>query len=455
MISNTEWLYISRYHSGDILTRLTSDINRVATGVINMIPEIVSLGVQLIAAFFALFYYDMYLAIFTFILSPVTIIFSRIIGKKLKYLQTKLQESESKYRSYIQEAVENITIIKTFRLEKRSEEAIGNLHKERMKWVILRNRTGVIASSTLGLGYWAGYFLAFGWGAYRLAKKASSFGTMTAFLVLVEQVQGPFIGLSKSVPQIIALFASAERLIELDELEKEKDFGELPVPFSAGIHFQNVSFAYKMENPVFEYINFTINPGETIGIVGSSGEGKTTLIRLLLALVRPVDGRVAFVDGDGKEYEASAATRDWIAYVPQSNILFSGTIIENIRFGWGEATEEEIIEATKAACAWDFICELPDGLNTMIGENGMGLSEGQAQRIAIARALVRKVPVLILDEATSSLDIITETKVLDTIGSLNNSRTCIFITHRRSVLTICNRILSVEKGILEEKNNRQ
>lgn len=451
-ISKTEWLYISQYHSGDLLTRLTSDIGMVANGVINIVPQIVSLGVQLVVAFFALCYYDIYLAIFTFALSPVTIIFSRIVGRKLKHLQIKIQESESKYRSYIQEIIENITIIKSFRLEEKSKGNIGNLHRERMKWVIKRNTTGVIASSILGVGYWAGYFLAFAWGTVRLAKKASSYGTMTAFLLLVEQIQDPFIGLSRTLPQVIAMFASAERLIEIEELQKEKDYEKLPIPYSVGIQFKGVSFAYKKEVPILHEISFAIESGDTIGLIGFSGEGKTTLIRILLALVYPDKGNVLFVDSYGKEYESSTATRDWIAYVPQSNILFSGTIIENIRYGCLDASEDDIIQAAKAACAWEFINELPDGLHTFIGENGVGLSEGQAQRIAITRALIRKVPLLILDEATSSLDADTETKILESIGSLDGLRTCIFITHRESVLKICNRVFRVDEGHLCEDN---
>lgn len=460
-LCSTEWIYVSKYHSGDTLTRLTSDINNVTSGVINTLPSVISLGLQLTAAFGTLLYYEPVLAVLAFVLGPVTVIFSRIWGWKLKQLHVKVQETESAYRSFIQESIENILIVKTFRMEKQSRESLNGLHNERMKWIIRRNRTSVAAGTMLGLGYWAGYFLAFCWGALKLSAGKTTFGTLTAFLQLVEQVQGPFIGLSGTLPQIIAAFGSAGRLIELETLPQEVAEGSQEVlnlhtylthnSSPVGISISGVTYSYPGGGAVLEDASLDIPPGETVALIGQSGEGKTTLIRIILALIRPDKGGVFFTDSSSGKSEASVITRDLLSYVPQGNTLFSGTITQNLAAGNCQATREEMEAALEAACASEFVNELPDGMNTFIGEKGIGLSEGQAQRIAIARALIRKKPVLILDEATSSLDIKTEMKVLQSLKKLQPQRTCIVITHRPSAANICSRILRLRNGRLVEE----
>ena len=249
-VARTEWLPVSSYHSGDILTRLTSDVSSVASGVVNTMPSIIALLVQLVAAFCTLFYFEPYLALIAFVLGPATVLFSRLWGRKIKKLQVKVQESESAYRSYIQEALQNLLVIKSFRLEGRSEERINELHGDRMKWIISRNKTSIVASTVLGSGYWAGYFLAFAWGAMKLAQKATTFGTLAAFLQLVQQVQGPFLGLSRTVPQIIASIASAGRLMELERLPLEKDLSLEDLPESVGIELREVDFGYSDESGI-------------------------------------------------------------------------------------------------------------------------------------------------------------------------------------------------------------
>ena len=451
----TEWLPLSAYHSGDLLTRLTSDVNNITGCIVNVIPGIVALGVQLVASFLTLMYYEPKLAILAFILGPSTVILSRIWGRKLKYLQVKVQESESSYRSYIQEAIQNFVIIKSFRLERHNQDALQGLHENRMKWIIERNRITLAANNVMALGYWAGYFLAFGWGAVRLAQKAISFGTVTAFLQLVQQVQMPFMGLARTFPQIIAMVASAGRLMELETMQTEKKAEHIPKLKEVGIIFRQVSFYYTDGKPVLDQITTEIFPGQLVALVGSSGEGKTTMIRLLLALLRPFKGEVCFTDSVGGRYEASAATRDWVTYVPQGNTLFSGTIANNLRSGKTDATSEEMEKAARAACAWSFIEELPQGLDTIIGEQGHGLSEGQAQRIAIARAFLKKAPVMILDEATSALDTDTEMNVLSAIKDLGYHCTCLVITHRLTALRICSRVLRIQDSeLIEEKNSK-
>ena len=450
----TEWLPISAYHSGDLLTRLTSDVNKITNCIVSVIPGIFALGVQLVASFLTLMYYEPKLAILAFIMGPSSVVFSRIWGRKLKYLHVKVQESESSYRSYIQEAIQNFIIIKSFRLERHNYNAIQGLHENRMKWILQRNHLTLAANNVIGVGYWAGYFLAFGWGAVRLSQKAISFGTLTAFLQLVQQVQGPFSGLAGTYPQIIAMSASAGRLMELETMQMEKTVEPVPELRDVGISFRQVSFYYTEGKPVLDKITTEIFPGQLVALVGSSGEGKTTLIRLLLALLRPFEGEVCFTNALGGRYEVSAATRDWVTYVPQGNTLFSGTIANNLRSGKPDATQAEMEKAARAACAWSFIEELPHGLNTIIGENGHGLSEGQAQRIAIARAFLKKAPVMILDEATSALDTETEMNVLSAIKDVSHNCTCLVITHRQSALRICSRVLRIREGKLTEEECR-
>lgn len=453
-LMETEWLPLSAYHSGDILTRLTSDVNNITNCLVRVIPSIVALGVQLVASFLTLMYFEPRLAILAFLLGPFTIIFSRVWGRKLKYLHVKVQESESSYRSYIQEAVQNFVIIKSFGLERHSHDVLQGLHENRMRWIIERNRITLTANNVMALGYWAGYFLAFGWGVVRLSQKAISFGTVTALLQLVQQVQEPFMGLARTYPQIVAMIASAGRLMELETMQMEKTTQHLPELKDVGISFREVSFCYTDNKPVLNKITTEILPGQLVALVGSSGEGKTTLIRLLLALLRPSKGAVCFTDTRGGRYEVSAATRNWVTYVPQGNTLFSGTIADNLRSGKTNATLEEMENAARAACAWGFIEELPQGLYTLIGERGHGLSEGQAQRIAIARAFLKQAPVIIMDEATSALDTETEMAVLSAVKYLSHNCTCLVITHRLTALKICSRILRIRDGkLIEEKND--
>jgi ABC-type multidrug transport system, ATPase and permease components len=447
----TEWLPLSKYHSGDLLTRLTSDVNNITNCIVDIMPGIFAMAVQFVAAFLTLFYYDSRLAFLAFIIGPFTVLCSRLWGRKLKYLYIKVQESESAYRSYIQEALQNFIIIKSFRLERHNRDSLQGLHENRMKWILKRNQTTLTANSIISLGYWTGYMLAFGWGVVRLAQKAISFGTLTAFLQLVQQVQTPFIGLARTFPQIIAMTASAGRLMELETMQMENKGENLPELEEVGISIRQLSFFYTDDKPVLDKISTEIYPGQLVALVGPSGEGKTTLIRLLLALLRPAAGGIYFTDTKGGCYEVSAATRDWVTYVPQGNTLFSGTIADNLRSGKMDATTEEMEKATRAACAWSFIEQLPQGLDTIIGERGHGLSEGQAQRIAIARAFLKKAPVMILDEATSALDLETEMNLLRAIKDSGYNCTCLVITHRLSPLKVCSRVLTLRNGRLFEE----
>ena len=449
--SKVVWKDFSKYHSGDVLTRMTSDVGTIAAGLVNVFPSIISLGVQLLAAFVALFIFEPLLAVLAFMLGPAAVLFSRFFGRKLKHIHIKVQEAESTYRSFMHESVQNMLIVKAFCLEKNRTDRVGELQNEKLEWVLRRSRLSAGVSSALSLGYWMGYFLAFGWGALLLAENATTFGTLTAFLQLVEQIQAPFIGLAYTLPRVIGTVASAGRLREFEGLQLEKDGRIAPCWAAAGIRFEDVYFAYERDKPIFRDVSVEIRPGETVALMGLSGAGKTTLVRLLLALIRPESGSVSFTDGGKGAFDVGAAGRSLISYVPQGNTLFSGTVAENLYVGCPDAEDHELESALRWACAWEFVEKLPDGLGTVIGERGLGLSEGQAQRIAIARALLRKVPILILDEATSALDVDTEIKILRNLRSLRPARTCVIITHRPAVLEIGCRILKLEEGSLRER----
>lgn len=449
-ITQSEWIEFSKYHSGDVLTRMTSDVGAVTGGIISTLTSLISLGVLLVASFITLLWFEPALAVLAFIVGPVSVLLSRFWGRKIKELHVKSQEAESAYRSFMHESLQNMLVIKTFSLEGNSDNRIHELHNERMELILRRSRLGVICNSVLSIGYWLGYSLAFGWGIFNLYQGTTTFGTLTAFLQLVSHVQRPFIGLSHVFPQIISTMASAGRLMEFENMQLEKRDIQSPCWEAAGIVLHNIRFAYEKDKFIVKDVCMQIKPGEITALVGPSGEGKTTLVRIILSLLRPQCGNVYFKSDRDEKVEACASTRSLISYVPQGNTLFSGTIAENLRAGCLDATDIELEAAARAACAWDFIEALPEGLKTKIGERGHGLSEGQAQRIAIARALLRKAPIMIFDEATSALDTRSEMKVLHTIRTLNPVRTCIIITHRPTALKICDRVLRLENGQLTE-----
>ena len=437
-ILDTNWIDISKYHTGDLMTRLTSDVGAISDGISSTTPTIIRLMVELIVTFFTLAYYDVRLALFALLVAPLAMLASFVLGKKIKYLTVKVQETESKYRSFMQESLANILIEKSFCLEDYSEKRLEELRDERIFWVFKRTRTNMLASAAMGLSFQIGYIVAFSWGAICIANKVITYGTMTVFLQLVNRIQAPIISLAQLVPKVISMLASAGRVIELQQLGKEQRTGESIAPEKIGVKVENITFGYTDEN-VFENASIEFRPGEFTAIVGKSGIGKTTLVRLIMAFTNKMKGDIRFYNGRGETMNASPDAREFIAYVPQGNTLFSGTIKENILMGKKNATDEEIREALESSAAWDFIKDFPNGIETVIGEKGVGISEGQAQRIAIARALVKRAPFLILDEATSSLDESTELRVLEGVRKWNPSPTCLLITHRRSVLAYCDR----------------
>ncbi|MGI6085441.1 MAG: ABC transporter ATP-binding protein [Acetivibrionales bacterium] len=447
-IYNKDWMALNGFHSGDILTRLTYDTGSVVSLWLSTFPGMVTLGFQLVAAFVILAIYDLTLALLAFALGPIAIILSYIVGQKKRKVQREIHAAESRYRSYITELLHHILIIKSFQYEDESLKHVSERQEDKYKCVIKKNNISITNRLVVSGGYYLGYILAFVYGVSKIAT-GTSFGTFTAFLQLVGQVQSPVIGLTKSFSHMISSLASVERLVELESLEDETE--KLPVKLNkkmnARLYMQGVTFGYIPDKIVLKDSSFEAEPGKITALIGSSGEGKTTIMRLLLGLIKPAKGKIYLNLDKSEEIPVTSGTRGYFTYVPQGNTLFSGTIAENLRVGKPDAFDYELEEALKAACIWDFVQTLPDRINTVLGESNTGISEGQAQRLCIARALLRPSPILLLDEATSALDMETEKKIFENIKQMK-AKTCIAITHRLSVLPLCDTIYRLENGRL-------
>ena len=435
------WHELSKFHSGDIVTRLTNDVSTVSSGLISIIPSIIITALQLVISFCILFHFDKPLALFALVVGPLGTLSLFLYRKKYVEYQKKLRESESEYRSFMQENLTNINVVKTFQREDYNNERMNNIRKERLKTVMKSSRLGALMSVIMRLVFSSGYVVAFCWGAYRISQGIITYGTMTIFLTLVSQVQGSISSLGSTVTQIYSMIISAKRINEVIEIKEEEYSDEKNIPKNVSVSINDLTFSYNKKN-VLENVNMKIESGDIIGVVGSSGIGKTTFIRLLLSLVQPQQGKVEYIDENGNTETAHPSSRRFISYVPQGNTLFAGTIEENLKIGKPDATEEEMWEALRTADAENFVRELPGKLQTVLGEKAGGLSEGQAQRISIARAIIRNKPVLILDEATSALDEKTEARILGTISE-NCKKTCFIITHRRSMLKYCDKVIEI------------
>lgn len=448
-IINSHWIDVKRYHTGDLMTRLTSDVTNISDGIVWTIPEIIRLFIELILVFFTLFYFSPLLAILALVIAPIASITGWWLGKRLKRLQVKVQESESAYRSFLQESLANLLIVKSFANEDYATSRLVDLREERFFWVFKRTKFGLVSTSVMSISFQIGYIAALAFGASQIAEGSISYGTMSLFLTLVNRVQAPVMLLAQQIPKVVSVIASTGRVIELQDIPVEDKMIPQMEANNIGVQIQNISFGYSKET-ILENASATVKAGESVAIVGKSGIGKTTLVRLIMSFMGSLSGKISFQNEKGEMVLANAGTREFLSYVPQGNTLFSGTIRENVRMGRLDATDEELLEALKMASAYEFVMELPKGLDTVIGELGHGLSEGQAQRIAIARAFVRKAPFLILDEATSSLDERTELAVIQGLQSLQPKPTCLIITHRKSILKFCDRELKIVGKKIEE-----
>lgn len=439
----SEWHGKEARHSGDILNRLETDVNVVVNFLAETIPNALSTLVLFTGAFCYLFSMDSTLAFIIIGIMPVFLLASRIYVRQMRRLTRIVRDTDSKVQSVLQETIQNRMLIKTLESNGTMVAKLGNTQHELRRHVVKRTVFSVFSNLIINAGFAAGYLIAFLWAAIRMSQHTLSFGGMTAFLQLVNKIQGPARDLTKIVPAFVSTLTAAERLMELEEdpLEEQGDPIRLDAP--CGIRFENVSYAYDNEEQmVIDNLSFDFNPGSCTALLGETGAGKTTLVRMILALLLPKEGNICIYNSY-ESHTLSPLLRCNIVYVPQGNTLMSGTIRENLRLGKPDATEEEMKKALTKSCA-DFVMDLPDGMDTICSEKGGGLSEGQAQRIAIARALLRNRPVMIFDESTSALDPETEKMLLENILS-GKDKTIIFVTHRPAVVDYCDQVLKIEK----------
>lgn len=423
----------SKYHSGEMLNRIFSDVTVVTDGVVGILPSLLNMVTRLVCAAAVLIILDVTFALVFLVSGILLFIVTRMFRGKLKSLHKEVQQKEGKMRSYMQETVENILLIKLFGVRKKSEKRTAELQQEHFKARMKRRSFTIGANAGIGLVFRIGYLYALIRGAFAIMDRTMSYGTLSAILQLVGQLQAPFANLSGFLPRMYSAIASAGRIIEIENLSEEKEpEKKLSYKDFDRLEIKNLSFSYG-ENHVLNNVSFTLNKKDFLSLTGISGGGKTTLFNLIMGAYKTHKDEIIFYDTKG-------------------NSLFSGTVFENIGFMKENPTMEEVENAAKIACAHEFIKDSPMGYDTMLGENGFGISQGQAQRIAVARAVLSGTGVLLLDEATSALDEMTQVRMLENLSKLRD-KTVIIVTHRKAALAICNRHLNMENGEIYEKES--
>ena len=439
-----EWLGKEKRHTGDTVNRLESDVSTVTNVIASDFPQIFTTLVQLVAAIVFLCTMEWRLAALLVLITPLFILFSRIFVRRLREMTRGIRETESEVQSHLQESLQHRMVIQSMENESRMENRLDDLQDREYGQIKERTRFNVIARSMVGAAFSFGYIAAFLWGVYGISKGTLTYGVMTAFLQLVGQVQRPLVNLTRQIPGLIYSSTSIDRLMEMEDAPKEVAGDPVRLAGPAGIRVENLDYRYPDgKRMILKDLTFDFPPLSRTAIVGETGAGKSTLIRLMLALLKPVGGRVVLYD-EAQEAPASAATRCNLVYVPQGNTLFSGSVRENLLMGKHDATEDEMKAALETAVA-DFVYSLPNGLETRCGEGGSGLSEGQSQRIAIARGLLRPGSILLLDEFSSSLDPETEQKLMDNLTKKAAGKTMIFITHRERIAQLCERTCRIDR----------
>lgn len=439
-ILRSEWNGRERRHSGDVINRLESDVSNVVTFITETLPNTLSVVLLFFGAFAYLFTLDRLLAVITVALLPLFVVLSKVYVRRMRHLTRQVRNSDSQVQSVLQETIQHRVLIKTLESDDAMVGKLESTQSQLRRNVIQRTRFSLLSNFILNFGFSLTYLIAFLWAAVRMSMHTLSFGGMTAYLQLVNRIQSPARNLSRIVPAFVSVFTAAERLMELEEPPLEEQGDPIVVEAPCGVKLDDVSYGYNDgDGRVIDHLSFDFRPGTCTAILGETGAGKTTLIRLILALLRPQEGEISLYHADGDGQQLSPRMRCNFVYVPQGNTLMSGTIRDNLLMGSPTATDDEMYDALHQACA-DFVSQLPDGLDTRCSESGAGLSEGQAQRIAIARALLRNRPVMLFDEATSALDIETERRLLaNVLGS--RQHTIIFITHRPAVVEYCDEVL--------------
>ncbi len=455
-ILRKDYSKITTFHSGELMTRLTSDITIISDGIITLAPSVVSMVTRLIFAASALIMLDPTFALVFLIVGVLILAVTSFFRGLLKKLHKFVQETDGRLRSFLQESLGGILMIKVFGIEDKIDDEAANYQKENYKAKMKRRTITIAANTGLSLVFQLGYIFAFGWSAFNLVNGIISVGTVTAVLQLVNQIQTPFAGMSGIMPRYYSILASAERIMEIEELDSEKgeDIEKIDPTDTydklVSLVFENISFGYDRDI-VLENTSLEIKKGDFAVISGISGIGKSTLMKLLLGVINPSSGRIYIKYNNGESRTADKSTRPLFSYVPQGNLLLSGTIRDAITIIKPDATDDEVQRALEISCSHKFINEFPEGLNTPIGEKGFGLSEGQIQRLAVARAILSDEPIILLDEATSALDEETERQLLKNIQAMQN-KSCIIISHKKAAYDICNKEIRIENKKICTKN---
>lgn len=436
----SRWDGRDAFHSGDTLNRVMEDVRVVADAVIKSVPAVVVAGVQFLAAFAFLFVLEPGLAWAIPGLMLVMLALSKSYIKRMRRLTSEIRTTESSMQSLMQESLQHRVVIHTLERTPYVSDTLSDQQEDLRGQVMDKTNYSIFARALVQIGFSSGYAAAFLWGVYGISVGTATFGMMTAFLQLVGQIQRPVMNLSRQLPSLINSLTSSERLSELSDLPKEEQGDAVVMGDSVGVRLEKVEYKYPGSNRIIlRDFSYDFKPGSMTAMVGETGAGKSTLMRLMLALLRPDKGRVVMYDAH-ISVEASAMTRCNIIYVPQGNTLMSGTIRENLLLGDPDADDARIRHVLHIAAA-DFIWDLPDGLDTVCGEKGTGMSEGQAQRISIARSLLRKGGLLLLDEPTASLDSETEQILMERLSDNLEGRTLVIVTHREQAVSMCQDVI--------------
>jgi len=443
-----KWQSLSKFHSGEILNRLNGDAGIVTSGTMAVVPNVFAFISRIILGFTALYALDRDFALIFIVVGPIVMIVARIYSRFMKPIHKKALEAQGKTHSYILETIRNILVVKSFGAYDKVTSSVKGLQKITLKHIMKKGYLSIFANILFYISLTIGYYFAVGWCAVKISRGIMTVGTFTAIIQLVGQIQTPFRELAGVVPQFFAMTASAERIMEFEQLPDEEYSNiafdtEKVYESMEAIVAENIDFSYDLEK-IFDSASVTIEKNTITAIAGISGIGKSTFMKLLLGILESDNGRV-FIKTENGDYNADASARSLFAYVPQGNMILSGSVGDNIRFMTEDVTDEQVREAARVACIDSVIDELTDGYDTVLGEGGLGLSEGQIQRLAVARAICSGAHVLLLDEATSALDEATERKLLENIRSLKD-RTCVIISHKEAALSVSDKVLKICDG---------
>lgn len=454
-ILRASWQASQQYRSGDLLNRLNGDIATVSDGVTGFLPSVLTAALKFLGAFGLLLYYDPVAAVIALVGAPVTLLLSGMLMRRLRRHDLQLKTLTGELMSFQEDSLRNLTDIQAFSAAAVYEKEMRRQQNHYQNAFLSANSFRIGMSVCISLVNMLVTAACLGWGVYRLWTGRITYGSLMLFLQMASMLRSALSAMVSLAQQSVSIATSAGRVMDVEDLPEEdrtapEGFGDEK---ELGVSLNQVRFQYASGDTVLDHFDFYAKPGEFVAVTGASGEGKTTLLRLLLGLVEPCDGDAELIGSGGKRYRIGPGTRGGFSYVPQGNSVFPGTVAQNLRILAPEATQEQMEAALKTACAWDFVQKLSGGLEHSLGPEGQGISEGQAQRIAIARALLRRAPILLLDEATSALDENTERQLLANLRRSGMVQTCIFVTHRRCGPELCGRTYRIHQKTVTEAEN--